>query len=302
MTNLRDLRSVSDLIAALETNSLDPFPFDFFQEFFLAVAEGGSFGLDLAADFGDSTSSWRSGLGEFYADFGTKLAPKERALFSYANFREQEIDREELRHLLELVKQMDPRYLRHVAEVRARKDAAENAPRARGMGLDTGALDEVDRHLIAHLAGAESGPRESGEAPQLRDDPQQSHGELKKVAAKARAEEAGKTASGSKKANKAGKALKDNFTKGQLVNEKAGGGGRKKADVDEDFSDDISCPQCEMCFTTPKKLQEHFKKMPDHDPATAAMAEARAQELLRDSVVAAENQKPTQKRHGHRKF
>ncbi|CAD7949614.1 unnamed protein product [Amoebophrya sp. A120] len=108
----------------------------------------------------------------------------------------------------------------------------------------------------------------------------------------------------------------DNFTKGQLLKEapkapkmdsEPHGRGLQGAAVDaplDKFADAIVCATCNMDFTTVKKLQEHYRKFPDHDPVAVAAAEKRAKEESLSATGKQEkgNNKPKQKRHGHRKF
>jgi len=79
---------------------------------------------------------------------------------------------------------------------------------------------------------------------------------------------------------------------------------RKEKEL-QDFDDAIVCPTCGMDFTSEKKRQEHYKKFPDHDPARIAEAKRLAAQQRSEEEGGTKekgNNKPKQKRHGHRKF
>jgi hypothetical protein len=68
----------------------------------------------------------------------------------------------------------------------------------------------------------------------------------------------------------------------------------KNAEEEDEFGDEIVCRECKMYFKTQKKLAEHYKKNPEHDPNT----------IVEEKNPDADEKpmKVKRKMHGHRGF
>ena len=176
-------------------------------------------------------------------------------------------------------------------EVSARKKAAE--ARADALSVD-------DRRMLAFLQnGAQSSAAAKSEDNEENEEIATANRIEARKKRRAKKEIAGDV--------KTSAQYKDNATKGQLVKEISATGadlGKEKArgrkhKGDSQEEEGFVCKTCGMCFNNAKKIAEHWKKFPEHDPATIEAAAKMEQE---DKTGEEKKTKVVQKRHGHRGF
>ncbi|CAD7941735.1 unnamed protein product [Amoebophrya sp. A25] len=240
------------------------------------------------------------------------------------------VTEESVRKLVAALRNVDPRYVAHMAANERRRDVATSMwelskeDRKMFVFLNRDSQLEVneDGEDDADVVRVEQRGTKDTEDPL----PKSASRRAAKVKTgdneKGEVDEKGASTRTTKK-----KLLQDNFTKGQLLKEapkdaasKAGAKetssrSSKKSkrvanqnegqDDADDFADAIVCAICGMDFTSEKKRQEHYRKFPEHDPIKIEESKRAAAQLRLEEESGAKekgNNKPKQKRHGHRKF